>query len=245
MAVYLITGASSGIGAELSRQAVAAGHKVYGVARRRDVLEKLAGELGTSFIPVPADVTDRRAVKAACEGIEDLPDIAILNAGIDESDSRREFSAAAHERVFAVNYFGVVNFVDALLPGMMKRGSGKMVAISSLAAHRGLPTGGAYCASKAAVTTVFESCRVTYGWSGVKFVTVHPGFIETPMQKGNKRPLMWPVDRAARRILRGIERGCSDISFPLVTRLAMLLAVHLPIPIYDRIMGQKRPKSAG
>lgn len=242
MAVYLITGASSGIGEELSRQAVAAGHTVYGAARRAEALGKLGSALGTAFTPVVLDVTDKKAVNAACLSLSVLPDVVVLNAGVGENESRNAFDASVHERTFTVNYFGAIYIVEALLPAFMKRGAGAFVAISSLAAYRGLPLGGAYGASKAALTTAFESMRVTYGWSGVRFVTVHPGFVDTPIQNGAKLPFMWPVSKAARRILHGIDHGRRDITFPWIIRLAMLALVHMPAWLYERVMGRKRPK---
>ena len=245
MAVYLITGASSGIGLELSKQAVAAGHTVYGAARRNDVLEKLRNDLGPSFIPVILDVTDREAVRAACASLPALPDVVILNAGVGENESRKKFDASVHERTFGVNYFGAIYVIDALLPSFIERGSGKFVAISSLAAYRGLPLGGAYGASKAALSIAIESMRVTYGWTGVRFVTVHPGFVDTPIQKGGRPPFMMPVSKAAKKILSGIDRDCLDITFPLIIHLSMIVLIHTPNWLYARIMGKNSPMKHG
>jgi NADP-dependent 3-hydroxy acid dehydrogenase YdfG len=217
---------------------VAAGHTVYGAARRAEVLARLASELGASFVPVVVDVTDREAVRRACASLPAVPDVVILNAGVGENETRKAFDIAIHERTFAVNYFGALNFVDALMPAFMARGSGKFVAISSLAAYRGLPKGGAYGASKAAITTAFESCRNTYRETGVRFVTVHPGFVDTPMQKGVKMPLMWPVRKAAARILRGIRCGCSDITFPLAVRVILAAGRLMPNWLFDRTIAR-------
>ena len=238
MALYLITGASSGIGEELSRRAVEAGHTVYGAARRAEVLARLASELGTAFVPVVVDVTDREAVRRTCASLPAVPEVVILNAGVGENESRKAFDVSIHERTFAVNYFGALNFVNALMPAFIARGSGKFVAISSLAAYRGLPKGGAYGASKAALTAAFESCRNTYRKTGVKFVTVHPGFVDTPMQKGAKMPLMWPVRRAAARILCGINSGASDITFPFYVRILLATARLMPNWLYDQTIGR-------
>jgi len=237
LTVYLITGASSGIGEQLSRLAVARGHTVYGVARRSDLLQTLRGALGERFIPFVCDVTDKQAVAALCASLPATPDVCICNAGYGVPDSTREFTLALHEHTFGVNYFGALAFVEALFPRMVERKRGVFVGISSLAAVRGLPKVIAYCASKAALSVAWEAMDITYRKRGLKFITVHPGFVETAMSQGNKRmPFLWKPEKAARHILNRVERGCSNITFPWPMRALMFLVGILPHGLYRRIV---------
>ncbi len=238
MAVYLITGASSGIGEQLSRQACKNGHTVYGIARRIDLLKKLEKELDGRFIPIACDVADAEAVQAVVESLKDLPDIAILNAGVGDFDSRRKIDSAMHAKTFAVNYFGVMHFISALFPAFVSRGSGTFVATSSMAGYRGLPNAAAYCASKAAISVAMESMRCTYRKQGIRFVTIHPGFVDTPMTQVNSTPMpfLWSAEKAAHHILHKIDRGCWHINFPLPIWVAMWIARVIPAGLYRRIM---------
>ncbi len=238
MAIYLVTGACSGIGEALARQLCAAGHTVYGVARRGDKLAELAGANSGRFFAFPGDVTDKDAVSRLCAALPQLPDVLILNAGVGEMDAKAGFDLALHERTFAVNYFGVMHFIDALLPRMQERGAGKIAAVASLAAYRGLPRAAAYGASKAALSVAIESFRVTNIAHGVEFLTIHPGFVKTPMA-GNStdpRPFEWPVDKAARFILASIEKGDENISFPWSLRLGIGLLWLFPAGLYRRLV---------
>jgi len=231
--LYLVTGASSGIGRELCAQLVGRGDTVCGVARRREVLEQMRGELSERFVPIPCDVTDLDAVVRACASLPALPDTVILNAGMGIGESSKRVDTDIHSRTLATNYFGAIHFVDALLPRFIERGAGTFAATSSLAAWRGIPRSAAYGASKAALTSAFESMRGLYWRHGVRFVTIHPGFVDTPMTRGQKGMfLVWTPERAVRRILRGLDRGCVDITFPLGTRLLLGLLRLLPARLY-------------
>ncbi len=234
MAVYLVTGASSGIGWELASQAVARGHRVFGLARREDKLAELAKELGEAFTPVVCDVTDRESVARAVKSLPELPDVAFLNAGIGELDDRKAFRADVHERTFKVNYFGVLYMVEALFEPMAARGHGVFAVTSSLAGYRGLPNGCAYSASKAAISTAFEGFRLTYRKQGLRFVNIHPGFITTPMTEDAKHPMpfLMTAEKAARRILSGVESGKWNVNFPWPMHVAVGMARLLPSSVY-------------
>ncbi|RJO71927.1 MAG: SDR family NAD(P)-dependent oxidoreductase [Myxococcales bacterium] len=238
MAIYLITGASSGIGEQLARQAVARGHKVYGVARRKDKLDELARELGAAFLPLAADVADKASILDALGGLPELPDVAFCNAGVGDLERSTSFDVSLHERIFAVNYFGALNVVQGLFGPMAARGRGTFAATSSLAGYRGLPGAAAYTASKAAISTAFESLRLTCHKTGLRFVTVHPGFIATPMTQNNEFPMpfLWSAPKAAGRILDGVERGRLHINFPWPVHLAVTLGRLAPAWLYWRFM---------
>jgi len=222
VAIYLITGASSGIGREMSRLAVERGHTVYGLARRKDILDEMASELGERFLPFACDVSDKAAVHEVCENLPDLPQIAIMSAGLGAFGAKSEFDMESFERLFSVNFFGALHVIDALYKPFKKRGSGTFVGISSLSAYRALPGWPSYCASKAALTAALEGLAVSLPKENLRYVTVHPSFIATPMTAGQKGMfLVWEADRAAAHILDGIEAGKIDIVFPAVTRFLM------------------------
>jgi short-subunit dehydrogenase len=238
MADYLITGASSGIGREMARQLCMAGHVVYGLARREEKLAALAEEFGENFRPFVCDVTDKKLVRDVCDSLPTVPNVVILNAGVGDFDPRSHFDLAVHERTFATNYFGPIYVIDALFGKMAERGSGKFVAISSLAAFRGMPQGAAYGGSKAALSVAVESMRLTYRELGLEFVTVHPGFVETPMTAVNKfkMPFLWTAEKAARFIIDGIATGKPVINFPIPMRLVLTVAQLMPARLYGKIV---------
>src|SRR5215207_8281892 len=112
-----------------------------------------------------------------------------------------------------------------------------LVAIASLASYRGMPKSGAYSASKAAVSTLFESLRVDLRKSNIAVTTIHPGFIRTPMTAGRKKklPFLLEPEDAACRIIKAVERRARTYAFPW--QLASLVRVlrHVPGAVYDRL----------
>ena len=237
MAIYLVTGASSGLGEAMSTMLAARGHTVYGIARRQEKLDEMRKLIGDSFIPFVCDVSDDQSVAATCEALPEVPDVAILNAGIGIPSSKHDFDMALYRETMEVNFFGVIRFVHHLFPKMRDRG-GKIVGVSSLAGYRGLPMAGPYSASKGALTNAFESMAITYRKYPVQFVTIHPGFVATPMNEKNKFPMpfIWKTERAAEYMLNGIEKGKANIEFPIPLRLPTRLATLLPAKLYRAIV---------
>jgi NAD(P)-dependent dehydrogenase (short-subunit alcohol dehydrogenase family) len=243
MAVYLITGASSGIGAAMTRLLCERGQTVYGLARRAEKLAATAQQYPGRFFAFPCDVTRHEDVKTVCAQLPQVPDVSILCAGIGDFDPPEAIDLAVHQRTFATNYFGALHIMTELYPRVAQRGFGKFVAISSLAGYRGLPGAAAYCASKAAVSVLMESFRVTYGRkSGIEFLVVHPGFVATPMTAKNKdkMPFLWSAEKAADYILTGIESNRLTINFPLPMRIGMGFLRFVPAGIYRRAAGLKK-----
>ena len=246
-----ITGASSGLGAALARYYAAQGATLGLVARREAPLRALAAQLKSSPFIYPLDVTDSPALAAASRAFMaqvGVPHIVIANAGISVGTLTEEVDdLAAFARVFAVNVQGVVNTFHPFIEPMRARHSGKLVGIGSVAGVRGLPGAGAYSASKAAVATYMESLRIELRGSGVKVVTIAPGFIDTPMTAVNEyaMPFMLPVDVAARRIARVIERGTSYAVVPWQMGVVGKLMRILPDEIYDRLAAGAKRKPRG
>jgi short-subunit dehydrogenase len=241
MKTLLITGASSGIGEAMAREAVSKGNAVVGVARREKELERLRGELGNLFSYHVADTSDPVQVARVVGSLERLPDTVILNAGVGEFDSRKEFKTDIHRRTFEINYFGAIYWVEELLPRFKERGSGTFAVVSSLAGYRGLPLSIAYAASKAAVRVAFEGMRVTYPYWGVRFVTICPGFVETPMNR-EKLPFKWTAEKAAHHILARIDKGDMHIEFPLPMKLIVRTSGLLPAKAYARAIRVPKKK---
>ncbi|HWE39827.1 MAG TPA: SDR family NAD(P)-dependent oxidoreductase [Isosphaeraceae bacterium] len=243
--VAVITGASSGIGAELARQVAAQGLSVGLTARRVDRLEALAEEIrskgGTAAVAA-ADAGDidatRGAIRSLAEALGPV-DLLIANAGWGRSLTAHEFSAATIENMMRVNLVGAAAAIEAALPAMLERRSGQIVGISSLAAFRGLPGGVGYCSSKAGLSALLESLRHDLRGSGVAVTIVHPGYVRTPMTEGAGRPLpfLMEVGPAARRILGGIaaRRRYVDFPWPLATLAG--LARILPAALVERALG--------
>jgi short-subunit dehydrogenase len=241
--VVLITGASSGIGRGLAVELGRRGARLGLTARRAEELARVADEVsraGGQALALPADVRRAEEIDGAAVRVREKwgrVDVLIANAGMSTTTAATRLDAAEAGDVITVNVIGVVNSVAAVLPDMLKRGDGHLVAISSLASYRGMPKSGAYSASKAAVSTFFESLRVDLRRSGVAVTVIHPGFIRTPMTANRKKklPFLLEVDDAACRIIKAVERRARTYAFPW--QLASLVRVirHMPGALYDRL----------
>lgn len=232
----IITGASSGLGREFARQFVRAGAKVGILARRRDKLDALATELkksGGKVHAVVADVVDRVKLSQAIKEIETElgpTDILIANAGIALHMSARRFDVEKVARTFDVNVMGVIHSVAATLPGMLQRGSGQIVGISSLAAFRSVPTSQAYCASKSAVSAYLEGLRIELLSSGVDVSVICPGFIKSEMTADVRTPMpfLLETEPAVRRMVSAIAQRKPRYLFP--KRLYWLIRASSLLP---------------
>lgn len=240
--VVLITGASSGIGRALAIELGRRGATLGLLARRVERLQQLAREVeaaGGRAFALPADVADAGAVRRAADELRarcGRIDVLVANAGV-AGESRDEFDAANVAGVLSVNVIGAANSVAAVLPEMQARGRGQLVAISSLAAYRGLPKSAAYCASKAALTAMFESLRLDLHGTGVAVSIIHPGFIKTPLtaRRQARMPYLMDLDDATKKIVRAIEQRRARYAFPWQLASIVRLARLMPVRLYDRI----------
>lgn len=245
--LVLITGASSGIGAELSRRYLAQGDTVIACARNVDKLTDTADRLGNDrFIPCPLDVTDTGAVDAAVASIErehGSIDLAILNAGVYSPTPADDFGAGEVRTMIDVNVTGISNVLAALMPRMMKRRSGHLALMSSVAGFRGLPMAAGYSASKAAVIAMGESLKAELDGYGVKLQVICPGFVKTPLTEQNRFPMpyLMEVEDAANQIIHGLDTGKFKIAFPgrfaLQLKLLQLLPDALYFPLIKKAIG--------
>ena len=228
-----ITGASTGIGRALAVALAQRGVKVAASARTADALAELA-RAHPGIAPLPLDVLDAAAMAEAVRSIEGTLgpiDLAVLNAGTWEPMSTRNYSAAKAARSMAVNYQGIVNGLEALLPAMLQRGAGHIALMASVAGYRGLsPLTAAYAPAKAAVISLAECLRNDLRAQGVTVSVINPGYVATPMTSTNKFPMPFIVsaEDAAQRIVRGLERGKFEIAFPWQLVAMMKLGRLMP-----------------
>jgi NADP-dependent 3-hydroxy acid dehydrogenase YdfG len=248
--VVIVTGASSGIGRALALRLGAEGYHVGLIARRRDKLEAVAATIaaaGGSAVAAVADVADRPALHAAIAEIETRlgpADVMVANAGFGAPTRLDPLNIHDVEQTIRVNVLGVIYSIEAVLPGMIARKRGHLLAVSSLGAFKGLPGESAYCASKAAVNAYMEGLRIALRSKGVVVTTVCPGFVETPMTPiDSATPFLMSADAAARRIARFVARRRGGVArFPLPMSLLMSVIVRLPDAIVARLVRIEPPK---
>jgi short-subunit dehydrogenase len=249
--VVAITGASSGIGAELAAQLGALGCSVGLMARRADVLTGIAAKIeaagGRAFVAT-CDVADFAQVKAAVDGISRALgpiDCMVANAGIGNPVKALEFDAAVTENIYRVNVLGMTNTFYAVLPGMLERKRGHLVGVSSLASFQGMPEDGGYAGSKAAQRIHCEGLRIELRGTGVDVTAICPGFIRTPMTDRNEfdMPVLLEVDVAARKIIRAIAKRKRVYAFPWQLWWLIKLGQRTPRWLYDAVISSQTGKA--
>ena len=246
-----ITGASSGIGAALARHYAAQGATLGLAARRLDALDALVATLPGRHHVYPLDVANAQALASAANDFTahvGAPDIVIANAGISVGTLTQEAADnQAFRRIMETNVLGMVHTFQPFISAMERRGGGRLVGIASVAGIRGLPGAGAYSASKAAVIAYLESLRVELRSSGIKVVTIAPGYIRTPMTDANDyaMPFMLEADEAARRFAQAIEAARSYTVIPWQMGVAARLMRLLPNCVYDFLAARAGRKPRG
>ena len=209
----------------------------------QEIEEKTSSQRGTAAqrtLLLPADVRDAKALRAAADRLREefgKIDILIANAGMAATTEATELDPEEVARLIGVNVIGAVNSVAAVLPEMAKRGSGQLVAVSSLSAYRGLRKSAAYCASKASLSSFFESLRIDLIGSGVDVTIIHPGFIKTRLTAGRKAdmPFLMELDYAVNKIIGAIEKKRKSYAFPWQLATIVRAGMIMPNFMYDWI----------
>jgi short-subunit dehydrogenase len=234
--VAVITGASSGLGAELARELSRQGWSVGLIARREGRLVALADEIratGGRAATAVADVSDKAMMLAAVDSIRDElgpVDLLIANAGVSQPDFLDPFTVDDIEQMIHVNLLGVLYSIAAVLPQMIEQRRGHIAAVSSAGAYKGIPGSAGYCASKSAVSTLLEGLRIQLREYGVSVTTICPGFVRTDMTDVNSFRMPWlqEPDAAARKIVRALNRRRKVYNFPWQMALLIKLLRWLP-----------------
>ncbi len=249
--LVFITGASSGIGQALAWRYYQAGFSLALVARRTGEIEAWAKAQGISverYSVYGADVADVNSIVAAgqlCLKQQGVPDVVIANAGISvgmDTGVRGDLDVMA--RTFATNNLGLAATFHPFVDAMAERGSGNLVGIGSVAGIRGLPGHGAYCASKAAVISYCESLRGELRPSGVRVVTICPGYIDTPLTQRNRyaMPFLMQPEQFADKAFAAIAAGDSYRVIPWQMGWVAKLLRIAPNWLFDRVLSGRPRK---
>ena len=250
--LVFITGASSGIGQALALRFYQAGYRLALAARRTQEVKswaEAANISASSYEIYSADVSDIDSIVAAgkaCLASQGVPDVVIANAGISIGmDSAIRSDLDVMVRTFATNNVGMAATFQPFISAMTKRGSGALVGIGSVAGIRGLPGHGAYCASKAAVIAYCESLRGDLKTSGVKVVTICPGYIDTPLTQKNRyaMPFLMPPEAFADQAFAAIKAGVSYRVIPWQMGAVAKLLRLLPNALFDKALAGRARKS--
>ncbi|MBC3372622.1 SDR family NAD(P)-dependent oxidoreductase [Pseudomonas sp. SWRI92] len=228
-----LTGASSGIGAELAAVLLEQGHRLALSARQATPLRVWAERYGDQVLVLPGDLTDPGQVAAIIERIDvewGALDQVILNAGTCEYLEPGHFDTRLVERVLNINLLGTCHCLEAALPLLRRGRNPHLVAVCSAVTWLALPRAGAYGASKAALRYLVESLRIDLAAEGIDVTLVSPGFVDTPLTRRNDfpMPMRWSAQRAARHITRRLPARPLEIAFPWLFIAVMRLLGRLP-----------------
>jgi NADP-dependent 3-hydroxy acid dehydrogenase YdfG len=245
--VIWITGASSGIGKAVAIKFAENGWTVAASARRENLLNELK-EINENIHAFPLDVTDIDKCKLVATNIINQfrnIDICLFGTGMHDPKSEKKFNLEKVREIMEVNYFGTMNSINSIYDYFSEKKNGQISIISSVAGYRGLPAAGAYCASKAALTSFAESLNFDMQMKNVRVSLVSPGFIKTPMTDQNDfpMPMIKSPEFAANEIYKGltVKRGF-EIHFPKAFTYFLKFLQILPSGIYFKLVSKGMKK---
>lgn len=252
--LVFITGASSGLGQALARRLYQEGYALALVARRTREIGEWVGacQMAADRCRIyRADVSMPDSIVAAgqaCLAQQGVPDVVIACAGISvgvDTAQRRDLEVIA--KTFATNNTGTAATFHPFLDAMIKRGSGTLVGMGSVNGIRGFAGHGANCPSKAALISYCECLRVELRGSGVRVVTLCPGYVDTPLTRKNAyaMPFLMSAEDFAEQAIRAIEAGVSYRVIPWQMGLVAKLLRLLPNGLFDRVFAARprKPRS--
>ncbi|HEY2436848.1 MAG TPA: SDR family oxidoreductase [Solirubrobacteraceae bacterium] len=207
--VFLITGASSGIGAATARAAAQAGYRLVLAARSNDRLAELSSELGGEerALTIQCDVTDWDQQRAAAESARERfgrLDVAFANAGVGATRGFLEESPEHWREMVLTNVYGAALTIRAAIPGL-KESRGHLLLAGSVAGRRALP-GSLYSATKWAVTAMGESARQELNDTGVRVTVIEPGMVDTPFFSRGTPDDVLKADDVARAVMFAVSQ---------------------------------------
>lgn len=245
MARWLITGCSTGIGREIARAALQAGHQVVVTARRTEAVQDLVDEFGANTRAVALDVTDAAQIAAAVDAADHAfggIDVLVNNAGHGYLSAVEEGEDAAVRKLFDTNYFGVVDMIKAVLPAMRERRSGHIVNISSMTGLVANPPNAYYSSTKFALEALTEALAAEVQPLGIKVTAIEPGAFRTDwaarsMQETNSAIDDYAENVGARKTL--IKQFANDLpGDPRKVAAAVLMVTGLDEPPLRLLLGR-------
>ncbi len=245
--IIWITGASSGIGKALAIKFAEKGWTVAASARRENLLDEL-NKINSNIYSFPLDVTEIENCKLVANKIIERfngLDICVFGTGMHDPKSEKKFNLSKIREIMEVNYFGTMNSINSIYDYFSEKKNGQISIISSVAGYRGLPAAGAYCASKAALTSYAESLNFDMQLKNVKVSLISPGFIKTPMTDQNDfpMPMIKSPEFAANEIFKGLtEKKSFEIHFPKAFTYFLKFLQILPSSIYFKLVSKGMKK---
>ncbi|MDC0850913.1 SDR family NAD(P)-dependent oxidoreductase [Candidatus Pelagibacter sp.] len=245
--VIWITGASSGIGKAVAIKFAENGWTVAASARRENLLNELK-EINENIHAFPLDVTDIDKCKLVATNIINQfrnIDICLFGTGMHDPKSEKKFNLEKVREIMEVNYFGTMNSINSIYDYFSEKKNGQISIISSVAGYRGLPAAGAYCASKAALTSFAESLNFDMQMKNVRVSLVSPGFIKTPMTDQNDfpMPMIKSPEFAANEIYKGLTvKKSFEIHFPKAFTYFLKFLQILPSRLYFKLVSKGMKK---
>jgi len=230
-----VVGASSGIGAEITRALLARGARLAVSARRADALRAVVGSAPAEILPM--DITDAAAVAQACATLRERwggIDLVLWVAGTHAPMRAQDFELAAALRLVDTNLHAVLNGLATVLPMLLSQRAGGIAIVSSVAGYSGLPKALVYGPTKAALINLAESLYMDLSPAGIDVYLVNPGFVKTPLTAENDftMPALISAQAAAQATLAGIEAGRFEIHYPKRFTGMLKLARLLPYRLY-------------
>nr|WP_267905536.1 SDR family NAD(P)-dependent oxidoreductase [Nitrosophilus alvini] len=249
----LVTGASSGIGRELSKRYAKRGDSLFLISRRENLLKSLKNELeekGAEVFIYPCDLSDYKKLEVVKKDILEKSggiDMIIANAGISAGHNCEYAKYEDIEYMMRVNFLSIPFLLEPFLEDMKSKRAGKIVFISSLASLVTMPTSTAYSTSKRALNSYAEGIRNHLYRYNIKVINILPGFIDTPMTRKNsfKMPFFMDLQSGVEKIVYAIEKEKKEYAFPLMFYLAIKLLSFMPPSLRDKIIRYVNNKKVG
>ncbi|RMF56659.1 MAG: SDR family NAD(P)-dependent oxidoreductase [Calditrichaeota bacterium] len=244
----LITGASSGLGRAVAAALAPFGVRLGLLSRRLEKMQELAEQLkdsGSTFFCQACDVRDREQVYAAVNAFHKEAgglDVGWVNSGISLNSSFEDWDWQGYADLIDTNLNGAIYTIRACLEIMVPRKSGTIVGIGSAASMRGLPSRGVYSFSKVALDYFLESLAVEL--PAIQFTTIHPGFVDTPINQGNpNRFWLLTPEQAAQIMIKAVAKKRRVVIYPWRMNLLFRLVRALPRWVYEPLARKGMAKS--
>jgi short-subunit dehydrogenase len=243
--IWLI-GCSEGIGYELAQGLASQGAKLSLSARNEERLSHLKDALeGDDHRVTPLDVTDLKSVqdgfKKTLDHFQEI-DMVIYNPGSYEPMGAKAFDYNRAEMMLDVNFRGALRMLSSILPYFIKKNSGRIVLVGSIAGYRGLSNAIGYGASKSALIHLSENLKLDLKDTNIDVTIINPGFVKTRLTDKNAftMPGIISSQKAAEYIIKGLEKNKYEITFPFLISFFFRVFYHLPQSLYFLLMGRFR-----